>query len=59
MGSLKTTIDQEKLIFAYALKKPQYLLSMGGDFYNNPEIQYLAMPSCFSRSTRNHHPVSR
>ena len=42
MGSLKTTIDQEKLIFAYALKKPQYLLSMGGDFYNNPEIQYLA-----------------
>ena len=42
MGSLKTTIDQEKLIFAYALKRPQYLLSMGGDFYNNPEIQYLA-----------------
>lgn len=39
---LKTSIDQEKLIFAYALKKPQYLLSMGGDFYNNPEIQYLA-----------------
>ena len=39
MGSLKTTIDQEKLIFAYALKKPQYLLSMGGDFYNNPDIQ--------------------
>ena len=42
MGSLKTTIDQEKLIFAYALKKPQYLLSMGVDFYNNPDIQYLA-----------------
>ena len=39
---LKTSIDQEKLIFAYALKKPQYLLHMGGDFYNNPEIQYLA-----------------
>ena len=39
---LKTTIDQEKLIFAYALRRPQYLLSMGGDFYNNPEIQYLA-----------------
>lgn len=42
MGSLKTTIDQEKLIFAYALKRPQYLLSMGGDFYNNNDIQYLA-----------------
>ena len=42
MGSLKTNIDQEKLIFAYALKRPQYLLKMGGDFYNNPEIQYLA-----------------
>lgn len=39
---LKTSIDQEKLIFAYALKRPQYLLSMGGDFYNNPDIQYLA-----------------
>lgn len=42
MGSLKTSIDQEKLIFAYALKRPMYLLHMGGDFYNNPEIQYLA-----------------
>lgn len=39
---LKTSIDQEKLIFAYALKRPQYLLYMGGDFYTNPEIQYLA-----------------
>ena len=39
---LKTSIDQEKLIFAYALRKPQYLTYMGGDFYNNPEIQYLA-----------------
>ena len=39
---LKTSIDQEKLIFAYALKRPQYLTYMGGDFYNNPEIQYLA-----------------
>ena len=39
---MKTTIDQEKIIFAYALKKPQYLLSMGGDFFSNPEIQYLA-----------------
>jgi replicative DNA helicase len=39
---MKTTIDQEKIIFAYALKKPQYLLDMGGDFFSNPEIQYLA-----------------
>ena len=39
---LKTSIDQEKLIFAYALKRPQYLTYMGGDFYNNQEIQYLA-----------------
>ena len=39
---MKTTIDQEKIIFAYALKKPQYLMDMGGDFFSNPEIQYLA-----------------
>ena len=39
---LKTTIDQEKLIFAHGLRKPQYLLEMGGDFFTNPELQYLA-----------------
>jgi len=39
---MKTTIDQEKIIFAYALKKPQYLPDMGGDFFSNPDIQYLA-----------------
>lgn len=39
---LKTSIDQEKLIFAYALKRPQYLTSVGGDFFTNPDIQYLA-----------------
>jgi len=39
---LKTDINQEKLIFAFALKKPQYLLYMGGDLYSNPDIQYLA-----------------
>lgn len=39
---LKTDIQQEKLIFAFALKKPQYLLHMGGDFFSNPDIQYLA-----------------
>lgn len=39
---LKTSIEQEKLVFAHALKRPQYLLSMGGDFFSNPDIQYLA-----------------
>ena len=39
---LKTSIDQEKIIFAHALKKPQYLMHMGGDFFTNPELQYLA-----------------
>lgn len=39
---LKTSIEQEKLIFAFALKKPMYLLKMGGDFFTNPDIQYLA-----------------
>jgi len=39
---LKTTIDQEKLIFAHGLRKPQYLMEMGGDFFTNPELQYLA-----------------
>jgi KaiC/GvpD/RAD55 family RecA-like ATPase len=39
---LKTSIDQEKLIFAYTLKRPQYLPAVGGDFFSNPDIQYLA-----------------
>lgn len=39
---LKTSIEQEKLIFAFALKKPTYLMYMGGDFFSNPDIQYLA-----------------
>lgn len=39
---LTTTIEQEKLVFAYALKKPEYLLKVGDDFFNNPDIQYLA-----------------
>lgn len=39
---LTTTIEQEKLVFAYALKKPEYLLKVGGDFFSNPDIQYLA-----------------
>lgn len=39
---LKTTIENEKLVFAYALKKPMYLIHMGGDFFSNPDIQYLA-----------------
>lgn len=42
MAGLKTSIDQEKIIFAYALKRPQYLVHMGDDFFSNPDIQYLA-----------------
>lgn len=42
MAGLKTTIDQEKVIFAYALKRPQYLSFVGGDFFTNNDIQYLA-----------------
>ena len=42
MAGLKTSIDQEKIIFAYALKRPQYLAHMGGDFFTNADIQYLA-----------------
>lgn len=39
---LKTSITQEKLVFAYALKKPQYFMYMGNDFFSNPDLQYLA-----------------
>ena len=39
---LKTSIEQEKLVFAYALKRPNYLMQVGGDFFTNPDIQYLA-----------------
>lgn len=40
---LKTSIQQEKVIFAYMLKQPTYLLSIGRDFFTNEEIQHVAL----------------
>lgn len=39
---LKTSIQHEKVIFRYMLKKPNYLLFVGKDFFQNEEIQYIA-----------------
>ena len=39
---LKTSIEQEKIVFAYMLKRPQYLLHIENDFFNNEDIQYIA-----------------
>ena len=39
---LKTSIEQEKIVFAYMLKHPQYLLHVENDFFNNEDIQYIA-----------------
>lgn len=41
--ALKTSIQQEKIIFAYMLKKAEYLLKIDKDFFINEDIQYLAM----------------
>lgn len=40
--ALKTSIQQEKIIFAYMLKKPNYLLQLGKDFFRNEDVQYIA-----------------
>lgn len=40
---LKSSIQQEKLIFSYMLKNPKYLLSIGGDFFMNEDLQSVAM----------------
>ena len=40
---LKTSIQQEKIIFAYMLKHPTYLLSISKDFFTNEEIQLVAL----------------
>ena len=40
--ALKTSIDQEKIVLAYMMKRPSYLLHIGNDFFNNPDIQYVA-----------------
>ena len=39
---LKTSIEQEKVVFAYMLKHPQYLLHVEKDFFSNDDIQYIA-----------------
>ena len=39
---LKTSIEQEKVVFAYMLKHPQYLLHVEKDFFSNDDIQYVA-----------------
>ena len=39
---LKTSIEQEKVVFAYMLKRPQYLLHVEKDFFSNDDIQYVA-----------------
>ena len=39
---LKTSIEQEKIVFAYMLKRPQYLLHIEKDFFSNDDIQYVA-----------------
>lgn len=40
--ALKTSIQQEKLIFRYMLKKPHYLRKVENDFFSNSDIQYIA-----------------
>lgn len=40
---LKTSIQQEKIIFAYMLKHPNYLLQIGKDFFTNEDLQAVAL----------------
>jgi len=40
---LKTSIQQEKIIFAYMLKHPSYLLQIGKDFFTNEDLQAVAL----------------
>ena len=40
---LKTSIQQEKIIFAYMLREPVYLLSINRDFFTNEDIQQVAL----------------
>lgn len=40
---LKTSIQQEKIVFAYMLKHPNYLLQIGRDFYTNDDLQTVAL----------------
>jgi len=40
---LKTSIQQEKIIFAYMLKHPNYLLQISKDFFTNEDLQSVAL----------------
>jgi archaellum biogenesis ATPase FlaH len=40
---LKTSIQQEKIIFAYMLRYPNYLLFISKDFFTNEDIQLVAL----------------
>lgn len=41
--ALKTSLQQEKEIFAFMLKKPEYLLEVKKDFFTNDDLQYVAV----------------
>lgn len=41
--AIKTSIQHEKLIFNYMLKKPEYLLSVNKDFFQNNELDTLGL----------------
>lgn len=40
--ALNTSMQDEKVVFASMLKKPDYLLEVKKDFFNNEELQYVA-----------------
>ena len=41
--ALKTSLQQEKEIFMFMLKKPEYLLEVKKDFFTNDDLQYAAV----------------
>ena len=41
--ALKTSLQQEKEIFMFMLKKPEYLLEVKKDFFTNDDLQYVAV----------------
>lgn len=41
--AIKSSIQQEKIIFAFMMKKPKYLIYVGDDFFSNSDMQYVAM----------------
>jgi hypothetical protein len=40
---INTSVQQSKMIFAYMLKKPKYLLQIGAGFFEHEDLQYIAM----------------